>query len=516
MCDHRDSARLDRRSFLRTTGVATGLAAGVVTASAPMLFEPAAAGRSRTRTFTGTFTGVGTPDWHYVPVQVPRGVREIEVSYDYDSTSTPIGMSANVIDIGMFDPSGHDLGNAAGFRGWSGGARRSFQISRAAATPGYLPGPITAGRWHVILGPVAIVPPGVDWTLTVTLHFGPPGRQFEPAPAPRAVPGTGRRWYRGDLHLHTVHSDGQRTPAQMVGAAQAAGLDFFASTEHNTSSASLVWGHHAPDDLLVLNGEEVTTRDGHWIAAGLPAGAWVDWRYRVADGELPRFIEQVRALGGLAIIAHPSVPIPSTGWTFGPLEQADAIEVWNGPWTMDDEGTLARWHQMLVAGTFVPVLGSSDSHRPDQPVGLPQTVVRADTLGTRAVVRAIAEGRAWLAESSGVHLALRLTGSSGTATCGETVTAAPGDTVRVRLRVRGVPGCFATVIGPAGPVATGYADHAGVIEVEQLLPAGAASFVRAEVRRPASSTEDVPTDPTTDSAGTTMVAMTNPVFVDLG
>jgi hypothetical protein len=516
MCDHHDSPGLDRRSFLRTTGVATGLAAGVVTASAPMLFEPAAAGRSRTRTFTGTFTGAGTPDWHYVPVQVPRGVREIEVSYDYDSTPTPIGMSANVIDIGMFDPSGHDLGDAAGFRGWSGGARRSFRISRSAATPGYLPGPITPGRWHVILGPFTIVPPGVDWTLTVTLHFGRPGRRFEPAPAPRTVPGTGRRWYRGDLHLHTVHSDGQRTPAQMVKAAQDVGLDFFASTEHNTSSASLVWGRHTPEDLLVLNGEEVTTRDGHWIAAGLPAGAWVDWRYRATDGELPRFLDQVRALGGLAIIAHPSVPIPSTGWTFGPLEQADAIEVWNGPWTTDDEGTLARWHQMLVAGTFVPVVGSSDSHRPDQPVGLPQTVVRAETLGTRAVVRALAAGRAWLTESSGVHLSLTLTGPSGTATCGETLSAGPGDEVTTRLRVRGVPGCFATLVAPTGPVATGYAGHTGVIEVEQVLPAVAARFVRAEVRRPASSTEDVPTDPTTDSGGTTMVAMTNPVFVEVG
>jgi hypothetical protein len=302
----------------------------------------------------------------------------------------------------------------------------------------------------------------------------------------------------------------------MVTAAQAAGLDFFVSTEHNTSSASLVWGRHAPDDLLVLNGEEVTTRDGHWVAAGIPAGAWVDWRYRSTDGELPRFLEQVRALGGLAIIAHPSVPIPSTGWTFGPLEQADAVEVWNGPWTMDDEGTLDRWHQMLVAGTFVPVVGSSDSHRPDQPVGLPQTVVRAETLGTRAVVRALAAGRAWLAESSGVHLSLTLAGPSGTATCGETLSAGPGDEVAARLRVEGVPGCFATLVGPTGPIATAHADDTGAVEVERGLPAAAARFVRAEVRRPASSSEDVPTDPTTDSAGTSMVALTNPVFVDVG
>lgn len=507
----------DRRDFLRTTartaGLAGALASGVVSTSAPQMFEPAVATTSRTRTWSGRFTGVGTPDWHYVPVHVPRGVREIEVSYDYGSTPTPLGMSANVIDIGMFDPSGHELGDAAGFRGWSGGARRRFHISRSSATPGYVPGPMTPGLWHVILGPVAIVPPGVEWTLRVTLHFGRPGPRFEPAPAPRAVPGTGRRWYRGDMHLHTVHSDGTRTPRQMVAAARAAGLDFFASTEHNTSSAGLVWGHETPDDFLVVNGEEVTTRDGHWLAVGLPAGAWVDWRYRVTDGELPRFTDQVRDLGGLAIVAHPSVPIPTTGWTFGSWDDADAVEVWNGPWTEDDEGTLARWHDLIVAGRFLPAVGNSDSHRPDQPVGLPQTVVLADTLGSGAIVRALKAGRAWVAESSDVHLSLRVTGPSGTATCGGHLAAAPSDTVQVRLRATGVPGCVATLIGPAGPVASAPAGGRGAVVLEQELPAAAVPFVRAEVRRPASSPDEVPTDPTRDSLGTTMVALTNPVFV---
>ena len=515
MCEHHSpvEAGLDRRSFLRTTASAATLAAGVATASSPMAFEPAEAGRTRTRTWSGRFTGAGTSDWHYVPFDVPRGVREIEVSYDYESTPTPVGMSANVIDIGMFDPLGTGLGNAAGFRGWSGGARRSFRISRTSATPGYLPGPITPGRWHVILGPYAIVPPGVDWSLRVTLRFGRPGRAFEPAPAPRAVPGTGRRWYRGDLHLHTVHSDGTRTPAEMVDAAREAGLDFFVSTEHNTSSAGLVWGRHTPADFLVVNGEEVTTRDGHWLALGLTAGTWIDWRYRATDGQLPRFTDQVRSLGGLAVVAHPSVPIPGTGWTFGSFADADALEVWNGPWTTDDEGTLARWHAMLASGDYLPVVGSSDSHRPDQPVGLPQTVVLADTLSTGALVRALKAGRSWVAESSDVGLDLHVAGPSGAATCGETVTAGAGDSVTARLRVDGVPGCVATLVGPGGPLASATAGDDGTILLEQDLPGASLPFVRAEVRRPARSADDVPTDPTSDSVGSTMVALSNPVFV---
>ena len=505
--------------MLRSAGAVATTVAATATFSAPMLFQPAAAGRrgstlSMSQTYKGHFSGVATPDWHYVPVQVPRGVRAIEVSYDYESTSTPVA-TANVIDIGIFDPSGHELGNAEGFRGWSGGARRSFRISRTSATPGYLPGPITPGRWHVVLGPFTVVPPGVDWTMTVNLHFGDAGPKFEAAPAPRAVVGSGSGWYRGDLHLHTVHSDGRRTPAQMAAAAREAGLDYFVSTEHNTSSASLYWGQHAGDDLLIVNGEEVTTRDGHWLAVGLPAGAWIDWRYRSTDGALPRFVEQVRALGGLAVVAHPSVPLPATGWTQGPLEQADAIEVWNGPWTMDDEGTLARWHEMIVAGTFRPAIGASDSHRSEQPVGFPQTVVRADDLSVGALVTALKAGRSWIAESSAVQLDLTVTGPSGSATCGGQVAAGPADTVTARLQVSGVPGCVATLIGPLGPVAGSQAAADGTVTLEQTLPAATVPFLRAEVRRPASSVDDVPTDPMTDNVGTTMVAFTNPVFVAL-
>lgn len=39
--------------------------------------------------------------------------------------------------------------------------------------------------------------------------------------------------YLGNLHSHTSFSDGSGTPAEAYAAARAAGLDFFAITEHN-------------------------------------------------------------------------------------------------------------------------------------------------------------------------------------------------------------------------------------------------------------------------------------------
>src|SRR5204862_113567 len=73
-----------------------------------------------------------------------------------------------------------------------------------------------------------------------------------PAPAPPAlaVPGAGPGWYRGDLHLHSVHSDGGRDLDELAAAARVAKLDFIVSTEHNTNSANRVWGAHEPDGLL--------------------------------------------------------------------------------------------------------------------------------------------------------------------------------------------------------------------------------------------------------------------------
>ena len=498
MCDH----HLDRRSLLVT-------GAGVATTAALIEFEPAAAETVVGRTFRGEFSDPDTADWHYLPFRVPAGVNAIEVAYTFQPTDTGVGFSYNVVDIGIFDPSGHGVGDAAGFRGWSGGARRHFRISRTSATPGYLAGPITPGVWNILLGPYQIVPPGTPWRVDVRLHFGPKGPAFEADPAPRRVPGTGPGWYRGDMHVHTRHSDGARTQTQMLTAARAAGLDFLGSSDHNTSAATLVWGRHVPDDFLVMSGEEVTTRSGHWLAVGLPAGAWIDWRYRAEDALLTTFTDRVRQLGGMAIAAHPFNPLSSIRWDYGyDYADMDAVEIWNGPWTGDDQTALEHWHALLVSGRFVPVVGNSDSHNDSQAVGLAQTVVRADNLGTAAIVEALKGGHAWVAESSAVELTFEATLGDARAECGDRLAAAAGDLVDVRLEVAGVPGCLAQVRGPAGVLAGAVADDTGKVAVTVQVPAGGTPFVRAEVRRPA----QVVVDPTAGSTAP-MVALTNPVFL---
>ncbi len=413
------------------------------------------------------------------------------MAYSYDRPAVPAGTRGNACDIGIFGPEGCELGNRRGFRGWSGGSRDRFSISATEATPGYVPGPLTPGTWHVVLGPYTIAPQGLNYTVRITLTDGEPGAAFVPRPAPTSAPARqrGRSWYRGDLHLHTVFSDGRRTPDQLVAAARAAGLDFIVPTEHNTHSAQLQWGNHATDDLLVLNGEEVTTRSGHWPAIGLPAGTWIDWRH---PSGAPIAAEVHRA-GGLVVAAHPFAPCLGCAFEH-PYDLVDLIEVWNGPWTPDDEATLAHWHGMLRSGRWVPLVGGSDAHTPEHAVGHPHTVVLADDLRREDLLAGLAAGRSYAVESSAVSLSFTATGGGRSAGIGERLRVDRGTPVTVELAVSGAPGTTVTIYDQAGPQQTG-ADRE---TVRWTTCARYSRWVRAEVRR---------------TGGNAMVALTNPVFL---
>ncbi|HEX3783389.1 MAG TPA: CehA/McbA family metallohydrolase [Pseudonocardiaceae bacterium] len=478
-------------------------------APGPTAPDPAAADQTASDPATGTvraaITGRIEPDavdWCYLPIEIPVGVAELAVSYDYDTPTPPAGLPGNACDIGIFGPAGHELGNQRGFRGWSGGARRSFRLSAADATPGYLPGPIEPGTWQLLLGPYTVAPQGLTYQVEVEITFGAHGEAAAPNPAPRTAPARtrGRAEYRGDCHLHTVYSDGKRSQAELVADARAAGLDFIVSTEHNSSSAALRWGDVAVEDLLIVNGEEVTTRAGHWPALNLPAGHWIDWRYR--DADFPRFVEEVHGLGGLVVAAHPFADCFGCTWTFD-YQQVDLIEIWNGPWGLDDQAAVIHWDGLLRAGRWIPAVGDSDSHTPRDRVGHPHNVVLAEDLSADALMAGLRAGHNWIAESSTVHVGLSATDGIHRVGIGDTLHAGAGTPIGVEVTVDGAPG---TVVSLCTQLGSRYeqpvADSGSARLRWQALPRYT-DWVRLELRRPA------PTETTVD----TMVALTNPIFI---
>ena len=72
------------------------------------------------------------------------------------------------------------------------------------------------------------------------------------------------RYFKGNLHTHTLNSDGDSTPDDVVRWYREHGYNFVTMTDHNylTSVDGLNALHGADDKFLVMRGEEVTDRFG--------------------------------------------------------------------------------------------------------------------------------------------------------------------------------------------------------------------------------------------------------------
>jgi hypothetical protein len=256
----------------------------------------------------------------------------------------------------------------------------------------------------------------------------------------------------------------------------------------------------------VIPGEEATTRHGHWLAVGLPEHGWVDWRYAPRDGVFPRFAAEVRAAGGIVVAAHPSVPLPGSAWEFG-YAHVDALEVWNGRWNLDDEVSLRIWQRLLRRGQRIAGVGGSDSHGPQQQVGLPQTIVHATDLSTPALVEGLRSGRCYIAQSHMVTVELAATcpAGGGDDVCGpgEILRVPPETPVTVSAVVSGAPGTRATLITAAGCAGRATIPGSDPTRLRWEIDAAAARFARLEVRHSDRSPLGA------------MVALTNPVWLDV-
>jgi hypothetical protein len=336
--------------------------------------------------------------YRYLPVEVPAGARTLRVELDYDR-------SAGVLDLGCFDPSG-------AFRGYSGGARESFVVGESVATPGYLAGPVVTGTWHVLLGLHRVPPEGVAWRITAEPAAAEPVVAPVVVPAPAAA-GTGARrrvlpasagttWLAGDLHAHTVHSDGSLTVPALAALAAGAGLDFLAVTDHNTVS------HHAElaaagaaAGILLVPGQEVTTGRGHANAFGTPD--WVDFRTGPDT-----WLSTVDAGGGLLSVNHPLGG--DCAWLMPMTGRPPLAEVWHSGWWDRTWGAPLAWLLAWAPGA-VPV-GGSDFHTMDGPErpGLPTTWVAVAEPTVAGILDGLRAGRVAVTATPDAPVLLRADG----------------------------------------------------------------------------------------------------------
>lgn len=354
---------------------------------------------AETLTLKGVMTGADHQTYREVPFRVPAGTTAVTVEFAYTGKD-----QKSVIDLGIRDPQR--------FRGWSGGNKARFTLTETWATPSYLPGPLPAGEWRLILGVPNLRKDGrAEYTAKVTLERSPVFHGFADAPLK-----TGAGWYRGDLHLHTGHSDGscgsrtgKRVPCPLfktLEAASARGLDFVAVTEHNTPAHFQDLAELQPyfDDLLLIPGREITTFHGHANVFGVTAP--LDFQLggpRAPD--LGRILDQVEAAKGLFSINHPGLPSGEAcmgcGWTAKTdFARVAAVEAINGTISEGPLSGLGFWERRLNEGHRITAVGGSDNHDATlsgaRGVGAPTTVVHADNLSQDAILDGIRKGRVFV------------------------------------------------------------------------------------------------------------------------
>lgn len=303
--------------------------------------------------------------------------------------------------------------------------------------------------------------------------------------------------YTGNMHVHTVYSDGEGTHAEIAEAALLAGLDFVVFTDHNVWLDQLegYYGDEQRGYALLLSGEEVhdSARLPHCNHL-LVYDAGHDVSQAAAD--LSELVEAVNVAGGLSFIAHPDDPAvewmgePAIPWVDRQTGGFTGLEVWNfmssfkrcvqtrkeamraafqpedsiiGP----DAETLALWDELLCMGRAVVGIGSADAHAARFTVGpITHTVFPYDFLFScvnthiltrspltgdaqrdkRLLYEALRQGRAFIGyDIPGSTRGFRFSaqGQGTSAVMGERIKLGPGVTLqtlapaRARIRIIG-------------------------------------------------------------------------------
>ncbi len=397
-----------------------------------------------------TVSGQQNQSYIELPFDVPTGVTRLTVTFTYTGKE-----KRTTLDLGIADPQR--------FRGWSGGNKDRFTLSAADATPSYLPGEIVAGRWKLLVG-VPNIRPQSTASVEAKIYFtrestGLNGFSDQPLES-------GARWYRGDLHMHTGHSDGRCTsqsgkevPCPVFVTMQAAarrGLDFAAITDHNTTSQFNTMRELQPyfDRLLLLPGREITTFQGHANVFGNTD--FLD--FRVGSESVPqmsKLLESARRMGVLVSINHPGVPSGEAcmgcGWRPSvPVDMrlVGAIEVVNGGVPEGPFSGFGFWEQQLHSGLRPTAIGGSDNHRPEiafeksGSVGSPTTVVYASELSVQAILEAMRAGHVFVDLTGSHDRLLEFSASSGrsSAAAGDALVTQSGADVQITTHVVGCDG----------------------------------------------------------------------------
>ncbi len=159
---------------------------------------------------------------------------------------------------------------------------------------------------------------------------------------------------RGDLHVHSLYSDGCTTLEKIVQIALKKGLTVVSKADHDTCRGNHKLAQLCREKgLLFIPAIEVSSKDGHIVVAGVDH--WVKGRFTAEETA-----EIAHDLGGVVIFAHPFYKRNKGEPAFS-RKKIDAIELLNGASPFGNIHALRRLQHMQIRPGLCLMVGS-DSH----------------------------------------------------------------------------------------------------------------------------------------------------------
>lgn len=176
------------------------------------------------------------------------------------------------------------------------------------------------------------------------------------------------RFYRGNLHMHSTHSDGVLSVADAIAAYRDHGYDFVSLTDHfmvRYSWPLIDTRDYRTDTFTTLIGAELHTSQistgepWHILAVGLP----LDFPQHSTELTGAELAARAREAGAFVAIAHPNWYALSYDEAKS-IEAAHAVETYNHGCVVEvDRGE--SWHiadMLAVAGRRLTAVATDDSH----------------------------------------------------------------------------------------------------------------------------------------------------------
>lgn len=263
-------------------------------------------------------------------------------------------------------------------------------------------------------------------------------------------PTAAKRWFKGNTHTHTINSDGDSLPDEVVRWYREHGYHFLILTDHNvlTDVGALNALHGADDQFLVIKGEEVTEA---WNGKPLHInGLNVSRRVEPQKGRdvpdiLNRNVSAIRDALGVPHINHPNFGWAVTAADLLQVSNNRLLEIYNGHPLVNNlggggvPGVEEVWDHLLSAGRIVYGIAVDDAHhfkRPWDPAaakpGKGWVTVRTDRLEAGSLLEALERGEFYA--STGVELEEV---STDGASLSVRVAAAPSSKYRIQFLGKG-------------------------------------------------------------------------------